>query len=152
MGMGIAFGMFLVAVVLAPLLWASWWGFDYLMGGAEPRTSALRRHGTFEASSERREAVTMRSSFISPRPSDMPLVGRTREVAICRLSDGLEVGHCRGPNHSGRCPRPLDDGSVPCAGCLLALPLPIRGRREWHIPAGYRACLLGSYDVYRQLQ
>ena len=94
----------------------------------------------------------MRSDFVRPHPIDMPLAGRTGGIVICRLSDGAEVGTCQGPNHAGKCPRPLDDGTVPCAGSALVLPLLIRGSREWHIPAGYRACFMGSYDVYRQPQ
>jgi len=42
------------------------------------------------------------------------------------------------------------DGTVPCAGLLLALPRPVRGSIEWQIPAGYGACLLGGFGVFRQ--
>jgi hypothetical protein len=33
---------------------------------------------------------------------------------------------------------------------MLSLPQPIRGSREWHIPAGYQSCLVGSYAAFRQ--
>jgi hypothetical protein len=71
-------------------------------------------------------------------------------IAVCRLADGVETGGCNGPDHAGKCPRALADGTVPCAGCILSLPRPIRGSTEWHIPAGYQTCLVGSYEVFRQ--
>ena len=150
MGIGIAFTYLLIAAPLAPVLWVLWWAADSVASRGQPGSSPSPRLRAFQVASERQELVGIGSSFVFPRPSDKPLAGRAGEVVICRLSDGAEVGHCQGPDHAGKCPRPLADGSVPCAGFLLALPVSLRGSLEWHIPAGYRACFLGSYDVYRQ--
>lgn len=67
---------------------------------------------------------------------------------IHRLSDGAEVGTCAGPTKDGRCPRPAADGTVPCAGHVLVLPLAVRGTPQWRIPEGWKGCLAGSYDVF----
>jgi len=81
---------------------------------------------------------------------DMALPRYSTAMAICRLSDGAEIGDCKGLDRIGGCPRALPDRTVPCAGSILSLPRPIRGSSEWHIPYGYRSCLVGSYEVYRQ--
>jgi hypothetical protein len=85
-----------------------------------------------------------------PHATDMPLPSRRGEVVIYRASDGAEVDRCQGPDYMGGCPRPQAGGVVPCAGCLLALPVVVRGSRGWHIPAAYQTCILGGYDIYRQ--
>ena len=84
-----------------------------------------------------------------PQPVDLSFGGRPGTVVFHRPSDGAEVGSCVGPGSDGRCPRALG-GQVPCAGCILSLPLAVRGARDWHVPEGYRTCFLGGYDVYRQ--
>ncbi len=80
----------------------------------------------------------------------MKLPWRAGAITVCRLKDGAQVDDCSGPDSVGRCPHLLADGTVPCAGAVLSLPMPIRGSAEWHIPAGYRACLVGSYAAFRQ--
>ena len=144
MGIGIAFTYLVIAALAAPLLWLLWWGAGSLVGG-RLQVSAVPTRGNGA-----KNAVKVRSGFDYPRPADVTLPGRRGAVAIYRLTDATEIGTCHGPDHAGKCPRALADGTVPCAGSLLALPRPIRGSAEWHIPFGYRACLLGSYDVFRQ--
>ena len=94
----------------------------------------------------------MRTRFVRPTPAAGAYARRRGQVLICRLADGAEVDRCHGPDQAGRCPRALDDGTVPCAGQVLALPLVVRGSWAWHIPAAYRTCFLGTYDLHRQLQ
>jgi hypothetical protein len=138
--MGIVFTYLLIAALLAPVVWVMWWGVDSLGGSARlssaPAPSAPVRMA--------------RSSFSFPQPADMTLPRHPGAVTICRLSDGAEIGGCSGPDHAGKCPRALADGTVPCAGSVLSLPRQIRGSAEWHVPFGYRTCLLGSYEVFRQ--
>ena len=138
--MGVLFGYLMIAAVVAPVMWVIWWAFASLGGSA--------RLSTAPAPSQ--PARKSRSSFSFPQPADMTLPRHPRAIAICRLSDGAEIGACDGPDRAGQCPRAFADGTVPCAGSLLSLPRPIRGSSEWHIPFGYRSCLPGSYAVFRQ--
>jgi hypothetical protein len=140
MGSTMVFTYLLIAALLLPVTWAMWWGVAFLGGVARPSSAP--------APSQR--ARRARPSFSFPQPADMALPRHPGAVAICRLSDGAEIGSCNGPNHAGKCPRAFADGTVPCAGSLLSLPRPIRGSMEWHIPIGYRACLMASYEVFRQ--
>jgi hypothetical protein len=146
MGIGIVFTYLLMAALAAPLLWLMWWGVN----SAGSRAGRLNASAVPARGSEAKTAAEMRSQFAFPRPVDVKLTTRRGTVTMYSLSDGKEIATCLGPNHAGKCPRPSADGIVPCAGCVLALPQPIRGSVEWHIPAGYQACLLGSYDVFRQ--
>ena len=137
MGTGIVFVYLLIAALVAPLVWVVWWGTASI-GGQTVKAAPAR---------PRAEAPARRSSF-APFPVDLALPGRRNAVTVYSTS-GREVTACEGPDAGGRCSRPLADGTVPCAGCLLVLPRPIRGSFEWQIPADYRTCLLGSYDVFR---
>lgn len=138
--MGISYTFLLIAALVAPLGWVMWWGVSSLGGFA--------RLSTAPAPSQ--QAGKARSSFSFPQPADMTLARHPRAITICRLSDGAEIGGCIGPDRAGNCPKALADGTVPCAGSMLSLPRPIRGSSEWHIPSGYRSCLVGSYAVFRQ--
>ncbi|HEV2033806.1 MAG TPA: hypothetical protein VGU71_06345 [Candidatus Dormibacteraeota bacterium] len=138
--MGLVFTYLLIAALLAPVVWVMWWGVASLGGSAR---SAPRPR---QASRVHRA----RSSFSFPQSADMTLPRHPGAIAICRLSDGAQIGVCKGPDRAGKCPQALADGTVPCAGSMLSLPWPIRGSTEWHIPFGYRTCLLGSYEVSRQ--
>lgn len=129
-----------MAALVAPFVWAMWWGVAALGGSARLSTAVA-------PSQQVRRA---RSNVAFAQPVDMSLPRHPRAIAICRPSDGAEIGNCGGPDHAGKCPRALSDGTVPCAGCLLSLPRLIRGSAEWHIPPGYQTCLLGSYEVFRQ--
>jgi len=130
----------LIAALLAPVVWVMWWGAASLGGSARLRAAPAPSPPVRRA----------RSSFSFPQPADMTLPRHLRAIAICRLSDGAEIGGCKGPDRAGKCPLALADGTVPCAGSVLSLPQPIRGSAEWHIPSGYRTCLLGSYEIFRQ--
>lgn len=138
MGTGIV--LLLIAALLPPVVWVTWWGVASLGGSARLSTPPAPSQQVHRA----------RSSFSFPQPVDMTLPRHPRAIAICRLSDGAEIGGCNGPDGAGKCPQALADGTVPCAGSVLSLPRPIRGSMEWHIPFAYRTCLLGSYEVFRQ--
>lgn len=140
MGLGIVFTYFLIAGLLAPVAWVMWWGVSSLGGSA--RLSI--------APAPSQQVRRARASFSFPQPADMTLPRHPGAITICRFADGAEIGGCKGPDRAGKCPRALADGTVPCAGSMLSLPWPIRGSTEWHIPFGYRTCLLGSYEVFRQ--
>jgi hypothetical protein len=140
MGTGIVFTFPLIAALLAPAVWVVWWAFASVGG--------VNRFST--APAQAKTARRAPSSFSFPQAADMSLARYPRAIAVCRLSDGAEVGRCGGPDLAGKCPRVLADGTVPCSGSVLSLPRPIRGSTEWHIPCGYRTCLLGSYEVFRQ--
>lgn len=145
MGSGFVFVYLVIAALAAPLVWLLWWGADSL-GGVRPlHATAAPIRG-----SEARNRVTAQSFFKQPQPADISLARPSGAVTIHRLSDAAQIGVCAGPDSCGKCPRALVDGTVPCAGAVLALSRRIRGSAEWHIPSGYQACLLGSYDVFRQ--
>ena len=140
MGTTMAFTYLLIAALLAPVSWFMWWGVVSL--GGSGRLSS--------APAPNLRVLGARSTSSFPQPADMALPRRPGAVTICRLSDGAEIGSCNGPSHAGKCPRAFADGTVPCAGSVLSLPRPIRGSMEWHIPIGYRTCLMASYEVFRQ--
>lgn len=140
MAIGIVFAYLLIAALLAPLAWLMWWGASTVGDFSRLRSSPARREHARES----------RPRFSFPQPVDMSLPGHARAITVCRISDGAKIDACSGPDSGGRCPRALADGTVPCAGSLLSLPQPIRGSREWHIPAGYQSCLVGSYAAFRQ--
>lgn len=143
MAIGIVFVYLAIAALAAPLAWMLWWGADSVAGTGRLQEAAAPVRGA-------RNVGPAQGRFGQPQPADFTLARHPREVTIHRLSDSAQVGACSGPDHSGKCPRAHADGTVPCAGTVLALPRPVRGSAEWHIPSGYRACMLGSYDVFRQ--
>ena len=144
MGIGIAFTFLLIAALGAPLVWMAWWAAGSL--GAERHVSFATVTARGQA---RTEAAAGRSGFVRPRPADVSLP--RRPGAVTMYSSGRdEVASCSGPDHEGRCPQTAAGGAVPCAGLVLSLPRPVGGSTEWHIPSGYRACMLGTYDVFRQ--
>jgi hypothetical protein len=140
MGIGVVFLLLLIGAAIAPVVWVVWWAAASVGGSARPGIARV------VVNPER----MVRRAFAVPQPADLSLSRHTRLIAICRLSDGAEIGTCNGPDRAGRCPRAASDGTVPCAGSLLSLPQPLRGSGEWHIPAGYKTCLVGSYEVFRQ--
>lgn len=140
MGTGIVVTYLLIAAVVAPLLWLFWWGVTSIGSARQPSPVPVPS----------RAVPGARLKYSFPQPVDMRLPLHRGAIAVCRLSDGAQTGDCNGPDHSGRCSRAGADGTVPCAGCILSLPRPIRGSTEWHIPTGYQTCLVGSYEVFRQ--
>ena len=140
MGIGVIFLVLVIAAMIAPLVWAVWWAAASIGGPAQPSIARAVVEPVRKA----------RWDFAFPQPADLSLRRHPRAIAICRLSDGAEIGTCTGPDRAGRCPRASADGTVPCAGSMLSLPRLVRGSGEWHIPAGYKTCLVGSYQVFRQ--
>jgi hypothetical protein len=140
MGIFIVFLLLLMAAMIAPLVWLIWWALASVGGLARLSVARAAVEPTRKA----------RAVFTFPQPADLSLPRYPRAIAICRLSDGAEIGSCNGPDRAGRCPRAAADGTVPCAGSILSLPRPVRGSGEWHIPNGYKACLVGSYQVFQQ--
>jgi hypothetical protein len=138
MAIGTVFIYLLIAALLFPLVWAMWWAASSV-GSARPETAGVPRV----------VAAGGRPRLPFPTVIDIALPTRRNAVTIYSLQ-GREIATCAGPDAAGKCPRPLEDGSVPCSGCLLALPRRIRGSFEWQIPSGYRSCLLGSYATFRQ--
>jgi hypothetical protein len=139
MGIGVVFLVLLMAAAIAPLGWVIWWAATSV-GSTRPSFATAVVEPVRKA----------RLDFAFPQPADLSLPRRPRAIGIFRLSDGAEIGSCSGPDHAGKCPRATADGIVPCAGCMLSLPQPVRGSGEWHIPSGYKSCLVGSYQVFRQ--
>jgi len=139
MASGFVFVYLGVAATVVPVVWFVWWGLDSLSN------SLSKPHA--------RPAIKVpgpaKPDFAAPHAIDISLPVRRDGVTVFS-AQGVQVSTCAGPDAGGRCSRPLADGTVPCAGCLLALPRPIRGSLDWEIPAGYKACLLGSYGVLRQ--
>lgn len=138
MGTGIVFVYLSIAALMAPIVWLAWWAAGSL---ADRRSPA----GALPLG----KVVENKPLFSYPEPVDVSLPSRSGAVTIYSRA-GREVGVCAGPDAKGGCPRPDEDGVVPCSGCLLALPRPVRGSFEWQIPAGYKACPVGSYAVFRQ--
>jgi hypothetical protein len=140
MAIGFVFEYVLIAALLAPVAWVMWWAAATLGDHSRPVSSPAH-------------APRIRNShpsFSFPQPVDMSLPMHSQAITVCRVSDGSKIDTCSGPDKAGRCPRTLANGTVPCAGSMLSLPQPIRGSREWHIPAGYQSCLAGSYAAFRQ--
>ena len=140
MAIAIVFEYLLVAALLAPVVWVLWWGASTIGDSSRRRPAPARPEQTRVST----------PSFSFPQPVDMSLPRQSRAITVCRTSDGARIDACSGPDSGGRCPRALANGTVPCAGSMLSLPQPIRGSREWHIPAGYKSCLVGSYAAFRQ--
>jgi hypothetical protein len=145
MASGFVFVYLMIAAVAAPLLWLMWWAADSLSDAGRLQASAAPIRGSVARNPE-----AGRPRFKQPQPVDFSLARPSGAVTIHRLTDAAQIGACVGPDSAGKCPRALADGTVPCAGAVLALPRRIRGSAEWHIPSGYHACLLGSYDAFRQ--
>jgi hypothetical protein len=140
MSIGFVFVWLLIAAMIAPLVWVFWWAAASVGGSARPGIATLLVEPVRKP----------RLEFAFPQPADLSLPRHPRAIAICRLSDGAEIASCNGPDRAGRCPRAAADGTVPCAGSMVSLPQPVRGSGEWHIPSGYKTCLVGSYQVFRQ--
>lgn len=136
MATGFVFVYLGIALLVAPIVWAVWWALDAV---ATPPASV---HTSF------RMAPPARPAYATPHAVDVDLAARPGVVTVYSTA-GKELSACDGPDAAGKCSRPLADGTVPCGGCLLALPRPIRGSFEWQIPADYRTCLLGSYGAFR---
>lgn len=143
MGLGIAFTFIFLAALLAPVVWVVWWAADSA-GSRTPAAVAARPirvrppHG-----------VT-RPVFQYPQPADTRLPGRPDAITVYRQAATAPAAFCKGPDAGGGCPIAKADGTVPCAGCTLVLPVAVRGSRDWTIPAGYQSCLVGSYGALRQ--
>lgn len=139
MATGFVFVYLLIAALVAPIVWVIWWGAGSVADSRRRPAAALAVAHPSPA----------RPVFKFPEVVDLNLPSRGGAV-VWYSPSGRELSTCLGPDRAGKCPRPDDDGTVPCSGCVLALPRPIRGSFEWQIPADYRACLLGSYAVFRQ--
>lgn len=143
MGIGIAFTFLLIAALVAPLVWIAWWAAGSLGGNGRVALAPVLPRGEAHA------GAAARRGFERPRPADLSLPRRPAAITMYSRA-GAEFASCSGPDHTGRCPRTPAGGPVPCAGLVLSLPRPVGGSTEWHVPSGYRACMLGSYDVFRQ--
>jgi hypothetical protein len=137
MATGFVFVYLGIAVLVAPIVWLLWWALDRI----------ATRPASAHASS--RVPPPARPAYAAPHAVDVSLAVHPGTVTVYSTT-GREPSTCEGPDAVGKCSRPLADGTVACAGCVLALPRPIRGSFEWQIPAAYRTCLLGSYSVFRQ--
>jgi hypothetical protein len=141
MGLLIVFTFLFIAALAAPFVWVAWWGTDSFVGeGLRPAAAPVRRP----------DAATVTARFERPHAADLRLARLAKAIAVYRPGDRAAAESCQGPDATGRCPRRLADGTVPCAGMVLSLPRPVRGSTEWSIPAGYDACLVGGYGVFRQ--
>ena len=137
MGTTIVFVYVSILAFVAPFIWLMWWSIDSLGNRPVPARAV---------SSPRRPT---RLAYSAPSPVDAHLPVRRDRVTVYNRT-GKVVNTCAGPDADGKCGQPLADGTVRCAGCILAMPHPIRGSLEWEIPEGYRNCLLGSYQAFRQ--
>lgn len=140
MGSGIVFVYLVIAALVAPVVWIAWW-LAASAGAPELHPAPLALSAAPEAGGGRVAA--------HPFAVDLNLPSRQGSVNIYAQT-GRQLGACQGPDAKGKCPRPDDSGFVPCSGCVLSLPLPVRGSFEWQIPAHYQSCLLGSYSIFRQ--
>ena len=141
MGMGIAFTFLLVAALVAPVAWAAWFAADSFL--TRPAAAGATRGGA-------RPPAPTAAWFDYPVATDSRRPGRPDGITVYNLFGGAPKAYCDGPDARGGCPITRADGTVPCAGCLVVLPEPVRGSRDWHIPAGYKSCVVGSYASYRQ--
>lgn len=137
MGTGMVFVYLMIAALVAPIVWVLWWSAGSLARGTRRPVTALEAR------------PVLRPVFAYPEAVDLDLSSQAGAVTIYSAA-GRHVSSCAGPDRRGRCPRPDEEGTVPCSGCVLALPRPIRGSFEWQIPARYKSCLLGSYASFRQ--
>lgn len=133
------FVLFLIAALIVPPLWFAWWALD----------SAFRGTRVPEEARPAPKPAPKTNYDDYPRAVDLTLPRRRGAIVMYSLTGETECGSCVGADLAGKCPRALADGTVACAGSLLALPTPIRGSAEWQIPSGYKACPVASYDVYR---
>jgi hypothetical protein len=137
MATGFVFVYLAIGAIAFPFVWLMWWALD----------SLANRPARVQAGPRIPRPAS--PDYAAPHAVDTSLPVRPATVTVYSIS-GAELSTCPGPDPTGRCSRPLANGTVPCAGCVLALPRPVRGSLEWQIPSGYRACLLGSYGVFRQ--
>jgi hypothetical protein len=142
MGMGISFTFIGVVLVAIPAVWLAWWALDSL--GNRPVQAAPA------PAPPRPEPKP--SSFDHPQPADLQLPGSRGRITVYALGETAPKSVCKGPDALGRCPLVKAGGTVPCAGCVLVLPVAVRGSRDWHIPSGYTSCVAGSYGALRQPQ
>ncbi|HSP08982.1 MAG TPA: hypothetical protein VLU92_05240 [Candidatus Dormibacteraeota bacterium] len=145
MGIGIAFTFFLIAALAAPFVWLAWWAAGSLGGDGGMKLSVTTAPAEVDP-----RAAAARSRFQGPRPADISLPRRPGAISMYSRDGQRELGTCSGPDHAGRCPRTPAGDPVPCAGLVLSLPRPVGGSTEWGVPPGYRTCLVGSYDAFRQ--
>ena len=141
MGIGITFTFLLVAALVAPVAWLVWFAADSVL--TRPAPVVATRGG-------RRAPAPSPAYFEYPVATDSSRAGRPDGITVYNLFGGAPKAYCDGPDARGACPIARADGTVPCAGCLVVLPEPVRGSRDWHIPAGYTSCLVGSYASYRR--
>ena len=139
MGIGIAFTFIGIAVLLVPVLWLVWWTLDSL--------GNRRVHAAVAIRSVARAA---RARFDQPQAVDLHLPGRADLITVYRAVNARPESTCHGPDARGRCPIARADGTVPCSGCTIVLPMAVRGSREWRIPEASTTCLAGSYGAFRQ--
>jgi hypothetical protein len=137
MASGFVLTYVVIAAIAFPFVWLVWWALDSL--ASRPARIHTQVHIPPAA----------RPAYTTPHAVDASMPVRPSKVTVYS-AEGAELSTCAGPDATGRCSRPLADGTVPCAGCVLALPRPLRGSLEWQIPSGYRVCLLGTYSVFRQ--
>jgi len=130
---------------MAPFVCVAWWAAGSLGDGGRMTRFPATARAELDPSDN-----AARSRFERPRPADLSLPRRPAAITMYSRLRRVEVASCSGLDHSGRCPRTPAGGPVPCAGLVLSLPRPMGGTTEWHVPSGYRACVLGSYDVFRQ--
>ena len=141
MGMGIAFTFLGLALLVAPILWFVWWAAGSLGNRQVPATAPAV---------PRPRADVRRTYFDHPQPADSHRPGRPDGITVYGVFGSNPKSYCDGPDARGGCPIAHADGTVPCAGCVLVLPVAVRGSRDWHIPPGYRSCVVGSYAALRQ--
>ena len=139
MGIGIAFTFIGLAVLLVPVVWLFWWAVDSIGNRPARATLAIRS-----------VARATRSRFSQPQPVDLRLPTRPDLITVYRAINAKPAYTCHGPDAHGGCPIAKADGTVPCSGSMIVLPMAVRGSREWHIPPGWKTCLVGSYGAFTQ--
>ncbi len=90
----------------------------------------------------------MSVSTAVPARAQTPLPGDPRLIRVYRATDWKEMGSCAGATLDGHCAHPREDGTVPCAGCVIVLPMAVEGSVQWHIPDGYRTCFAAGFAEY----
>jgi len=116
--MGLAYvpAYIVIAALLAPLGWFMWWAV----------ASVARADNLSTVQGPKPQGSKIPAKVALPQPVDMDLPRHPGGIGIWRLSDGVEITACSGPDHEGKCPGQLADGTVPCAGFMLSLPMSIR--------------------------